>query len=333
MKSVLIHLPWQYSQHPPLLRQTPEGNGVWKGYRFYIHEAPEVCDYEVVFAGHQGLIQSSVAKRDSLFIAGEPPSIKKYADPYLAQFGGVISSDAEINHPRSILAQQGHPWFCGRKFIASGKGIPVKGYDDYVEESSIPKTKLMSVVCSDKQTRPGHRKRFEFVQRLKAVFGDDLDLFGTGQNLIEDKADAIRPYQYHIAIENSAYPHYWTEKLSDCYLEGAYPFYAGCPNIGDYFSDDAYAAINLDDLDASVEVIRAVIKRDQYQQSIQALHKAKLQVLNEYNFFNVIAEYFDAMSILEDKKKGGRFTAYPSKYFRKGVFYQAAFRMRCFLSR
>jgi len=332
MKSVFLQMPSSGVKPAPVLRQTPGSSGVWKGYQFFVDEVPKVCDYLVVFAGTSGVPRVSLSKDSTLFIAGEPPSIKKYSESYLAQFGAVISPDPELRHPKNRLTQQGHPWFCGRKFVAQGKGLPVKGYDDYQAEKSIPKTKLMSVVCSDKQSRPGHRKRFEFVQRLKEVFGDQLDLFGTGQNLIEDKADAIRPYQYHIAIENSAYPHYWTEKLSDCYLEESFPIYAGCSNIDEYFSEDAFATISLNDFDGAVEVIRSVIKRDQYSQSVQALHTAKMQVLNEYNFFNVMTNFFDSIDI-DCAQKHEDFTAYPAKYFQKNAFYQCLYRMGYFFKR
>ena len=281
----------------------------------------EPCDYAVVFAGQCGMIREKIAKHKTLFIAGEPPAIKKYSEDYLAQFGSVICSDVELSHSDKHMYQQGYPWFCGLKFLDGGKKIAVKTYDDFASDADVKKTRLLSVVCSDKQSKPGHKKRFEFVARLKEVFGDDLDLYGTGQNPVDDKSDAIRPYQYHIAIENSSTQHYWTEKLSDCYLEQAYPFYAGCPNLEEYFSTDAYTTIDIDDPEGAVNLIRRAIEEDRYGSAQKALAKARKDVLEKYNLFNLIVEHFEKLEE-QSETVSEHFRAFPAKWFRKGPFYK-----------
>lgn len=49
------------------------------------------------------------------------------------------------------------------------------------------KTKLISVITSNKAFTKGHLKRIEFVEKLKAYYGDKLDVFGQGFNSFEDK--------------------------------------------------------------------------------------------------------------------------------------------------
>jgi len=327
MHTVRLHLPWETNQFPSLFRQTPNGSEVWKNLRFCINEGPEACDFLVVFAGQTGMIQEPINKANTLFIAGEPPEIKKYPAAYLAQFGSVICSDPELSHPNKRLYQQGYPWFCGIRFTDSGEKLAVKTYDDFKQDSRIEKTKLLSVVCSDKCSKPGHRKRFEFVKHLKEAFGDELDLFGTGQNPIGDKTDAIRPYKYHIAVENSSAPDYWTEKLSDCYLEEAFPFYAGCPNLNRYFPDDAYARIDLDDPEGTIRTIRRAMQEDWHQRSIAALRSAKQRVLDQYNLFNLISEHITQMADLKNPDSSN-FKAYPSKWFRKGPLFRLKFTLK-----
>lgn len=327
MLTVRLHLPWKTKQIHPLFRQTPEERGIWKNIQFYINEGTEKCDYIVVFAGHHGLIREALRKENTLFIAGEPPAIKQYSEAYLAQFGSIICSDPESSHPNKQLHQQGYPWFCGLKFAENGEKIFVKSYNDFKQDTKIKKTKLLSVVCSDKQSKPGHRKRFEFVQRLKKVFGDEMDLFGTGQNPIADKSEAIRPYKYHIAIENSVAPDYWTEKLSDCYLEEAYPFYAGCPNIDKYFSSSAYSIIDLDDPSASIDMIQKTIATNHYEAAISHIQEAKRQVLDEYNLFNLITDQIEKMKPSTTTPPTKAFEAYPNKWFTKGPLYRLKFRL------
>lgn len=327
MRTVKIHLPWRNKLPPPLFRQTQKNEGIWKHFKFLINEDEGECDFIVVFAGQNDIIKEPINKRNSLFIAGEPPAIKRYPAPYLAQFGSVICSDPKTHHPNKQLRQQGYPWFCGIRFDPSGEQHSVKSYDDFKLDSEIKKTKLLSVVCSDKQSKSGHKKRFQFVQKLKEAFGDELDLFGTGQHPIADKSEAIRPYKYHIAIENSEAPHYWSEKLSDCYLEEAFPFYSGCPNLQDYFSKDAYAPIDLDDPDASVRQIKRAIAEDRYAKSINALQKAKTQILDDYNLFNLITEHFENTDQTKTSQ-GDTFIAYPSKWFKKGPLYRLKYKIK-----
>ncbi|MBT8045306.1 MAG: hypothetical protein KJO79_10185 [Verrucomicrobiae bacterium] len=309
-----------------LLRQTPDGMGVWNGIRFVINNPGEHCDFLVVFGSGHTTIHDRVRKENTLFIASEPPAIKTYPENYLAQFGSVITSDQQTVHPDITFRQQGYPWFCG---LTEGA---IKTYDDYKSEDEINKTKTISVVCSSKCNKPGHRKRFEFVKRLKEVMGDELDLYGNGQNFVPDKADAIRPYKYHIAIENSVSPHYWSEKLADSYLEAAFPFYCGCPNIDSYFHEDAYRVINLDDLDGTVRMIREAMANDLYERSRQALQKAKLKVLDDYNLFNVITEHIHQRGYPQNPYAPA-YKAYPGKWFRKGPLYRLKFSLREILKR
>ena len=327
MKSIVIHFPWKAELQSPILRQTPGNNGIWKDYQFHVNKASGAYDFLVVYGGNRSLINTPLPKKNTLFIASEPPSIKKYSESYLSQFGGVICTDSEHRHPNLQLQQQGYPWFSGIRFLQDGSEVATKHYDDYKRDSVIQKSKLLSVVCSTKQSKPGHRKRFEFVQRLKEELGDELDWFGNGQDSVADKADAIRPYQYHIVIENSSYKHYWTEKLSDCFLEGAFPFYAGCPNIGEYFPHQAYQTIDLNKPEEAVQLIRTAIRTDRYQQSLEALKEAKRQVLDDYNLFNMITEYFDRVSEATPNEKQA-FKAYPEKWHKKGPLYRMLSKVR-----
>jgi hypothetical protein len=330
MKTVRLYTSAKPEHAQNLLRQTPNSSGVWKDTKFYINDGPEPCDFIVIFGGFSEIIQCPIPKERTLFIIGEPPSIKTYPQKYIAQFGSVICSNPEIKHPNRKTYQQGYPWFCGRQFFESGEQPIVKTYDDFKQEPLIIKTKLLSVVCSDKCSTSGHKQRFEFVSQLKEAFGNEMDLFGFGQNHILDKSDAIRPYKYHIVIENSIAPDYWTEKLADCYLEEAFPFYAGCPNLKRYFPDKAYSLINLDDPEETIRTIRQAIAEDWHKESVKALHKSKQLVLDNYNLFNLITDHITNMGDLETPPKSA-FNLYPSKWFRKGPCYRLKLRFNRFL--
>jgi len=138
-----------------------------------------------------------------------------------------------------------------------------------------------------------HRKRFEFAKLLKAHFGDKMDLFGRGLNEIEDKWDALEPYQYHVAIENSAVNDYWTEKLADAFLAGCHPIYYGCPNIDRYFDPSSLTPIDIDQPEKATAVIEACIAQNQYEASKDLIWEARTMVLDRYNLFALIADYIE----------------------------------------
>ena len=66
-------------------------------------------------------------------------------------------------------------------------------------------------------------------------FKDKIDFFGFGIKDLKNKKDAIDPYLFSIAIENSKHDNYWTEKIADVFLGNTMPIYYGCNNIYDFF--------------------------------------------------------------------------------------------------
>ena len=107
------------------------------------------------------------------------------------------------------------------------------------------------------------------VERLVRHFGSRLSRYGRGFKPIPDKAEAILPYRYHITLENSSVKDYWTEKLADAYLGGAYPLYWGCPNLADYFPSDAFTMIDIDDPDTAIATIEKAIDNDYFPKAVK----------------------------------------------------------------
>jgi hypothetical protein len=273
---------------PELLRQSPGGSGIWGNYRFVTDPALDRCDLWVVF---DGLMRSETVRCPvgaTLLITGEPPSFKRYAPRFVAQFGTVLTCQHEIRHRRRILRQQALPWHIGRRQLAHQTLGFTNDYDRLRSLRSFPKSRRVSVITSDKTLTPGHQRRLDFVNRLRAHFGDRLDVFGRGLCEIEDKWDAIAPYEYHITLENNVVPDYWTEKLADAFLGGAYPLYAGCPNIHDYFPRECLRVLDYDDPDSSIAIIEECLSSDVAARSRDAILAARDLVLDRYNFFPTV---------------------------------------------
>lgn len=102
------------------------------------------------------------------------------------------------------------------------------------------KTKLLSIIASNKNFATGHHLRIEVINKLKSK----MDVYGRGWNPIADKTDGLKDYMFSIAIENNKSDYYFTEKLLDCFATGTVPIYYGCPSIGDIFNPDGIIMVN-----------------------------------------------------------------------------------------
>jgi hypothetical protein len=273
----------------PLLRQTPAGDGRWGDVRFVPHHDGVACDAWVVYDGLLGPQRAVCPPDNVLFVAAESPAIKTYDRRFLAQFEAVLTCQAEMEHPRPILSQQAQPWMVGVMRPTEAESDDRFGYRQLARPLPA-KTRLVSVVCSNKAITPDHRARVRFLEALAARLGPRIDVFGRGHGWVADKWDAIAPYRYHIALENCRVPHYWTEKLADAYLGGAFPIYHGCPNIADYFPADAYAPIDVTDGDAAVAAVERVLEADPAARCEESLARARGLVLDRYNLFPVLAD-------------------------------------------
>ncbi|MHC5055899.1 MAG: FkbM family methyltransferase [Planctomycetota bacterium] len=273
-----------------ILRQTPGGEGRWGSCVFHVNEDVGECDYWVVYDRPAEPEAAVCPPANVILITGEPPSVATYPTEFLAQFGRVVTCHEALDHPDVLIRQQGMPWHVGRRQREHVNVEWTKGYDELKSITTPQKTRTLSVICSTKKNTKGHRRRNRFVEALKRRLGDSVDLFGRGRTEVEDKWDALAPYEYTVALENCSHPHYWTEKIADAYLAEAFPFYFGCPNLEEYFPAESFRRIDLDDIEGSVEAIRSAVEEDVCAGAREALGAAKEAVLERYNLFALAAE-------------------------------------------
>lgn len=273
-----------------LKRQTPNGAGCIGDYRFYINEAVERPDFLVVRdKAFRTAFDIDIAPENTLLVVGEPRSVVLFPDGFVRQFGKVLSCQPEMRGANVVHTHAILPWYVGTDFSHAGGEVRL-GYDDFKTAPPPVKTRLLSVITSNKIFTRGHQRRLDFVRRLQAHYGDRIDVFGRGLRDFGDKWEVLAPYKYHIAIENSTSRYYWTEKLTDCFLTDTFPVYYGCTNAADYFPSEAFAVFDLCRFDAAVRLIDALIARDAWEASRAARAEAKALVLDRYNLFHVIAE-------------------------------------------
>lgn len=274
----------------PVIRQTPANSGEWKGYKFFINENIEECDYWVVF--NSLLSKREITKcnpNNTIFLTAEPNTNKNYPARFLNQFANIITSQREIKHRSVTYLHQGLPWFVN------------KSYDELMQTHFVGKKKQISIITSNKQFTDGHKKRYAFTMALKEYFGDAIDHYGRGIRNFEDKWEALAPYKYSIAIENSVGNDYLSEKLYDCYLAHTFPFYFGCPNVDQYFSDKSYLNIDINNLDSSKRIIENILNdTSHYERNLVYLIEAKKKYLDTYNLFPLITNFIES-KLIKDK--------------------------------
>lgn len=299
-------------------RQTINGSGTSDDglYKFFINEIDEKPDFIVVKGkGIDCEKYVDVPKERTMLVTCEPYGIVGYPRGYCDQFGMVLACQPELkvsptSGTRLVNTPAVLPWYVGAVF-RNGKGVATMNRED-LQRATPEKSKFMSVITTKKAFTKGHVDRLRFIKKLKEHYGDRVDVYGYGFKDFEDKWEVIAPYKYHIVIENSTCDFYWTEKLADCYLGGAYPLYHGCTNIGDYFPQGAYTAVDIRDFDGFVKAVERVERERAFENSGPQLAEAKQLVLGKHNMFNIIAAAFDA---IEDTTTTGRALLKPAKCF------------------
>jgi len=107
------------------------------------------------------------------------------------------------------------------------------------------KTKLVSMISSNKHSSIGHKNRLNMVEK----YVKNVDFYGRGLNTFEKKEDALKDYMFSIAIENLKYDNYFTEKLTDCFACGTVPIYYGSDWVIDNLFDSRGVIKLTDDFD------------------------------------------------------------------------------------
>ncbi|MCY2985731.1 MAG: glycosyltransferase family 10 [Planctomycetota bacterium] len=295
----------------PVLRQVPRAVPNWCNHEF-VKECSEERIVDAWFV-YDNLLKPEthrVDRRKTMLITGEPPSIRRYRSVFTSQFGAVRTSHSAIEHPQIIRGHEAQVWHFGMHSCRTHPEI--LDYDTLANMSRPKKTKLLSVISSNKAITEDHRQRLRFVDALKKAFGDQIDVFGRGIRDVPDKADAIWDYKYHIVLENDHSELYMSEKLPDGFLGWTFPFYSGSTHADKSFPEGSFARIDMYDPVRSIETIRSHVQSNSYETSIEQLEKARKIVLDELNLFAVLCKTYDAMEAsLSSQKRLAQNTVRP----------------------
>ena len=188
-------------------------------------------DYTHALLLNNTYVNLDLPKENVLGLAFEPPEFLGLSAPYMEwaktkmkhYYLGVKIDDTFINH----YGFQWHHWF---------KDI----------NHNPNKTKLMSIVFSNKKTTFGHQYRWELINEILKT-NLDIDIYGFGCNTLNstdsrvkggfDYNEPYKDYLYSICIENTQYDDYISEKFNDCLIDKTIPVYFGARKSKKYFND------------------------------------------------------------------------------------------------
>jgi hypothetical protein len=277
----------------PILRQIPRRSANWCRHDFSRTSTGQALDAWIVYDNLLQPETNRIDRRRTMLVTAEPPSVRRYRSVFTSQFGSIRTSHSSVVHPNVVLGHEAQVWHYGMH--PSRSHAQILDYDDLASMKPPAKTKLLSVISSNKAVTDDHRQRLRFVEELKSAFGDQIDVFGRGIRDIPDKADAIWDYQYHIALENDHSAYYMSEKLPDSFLGWSFPFYSGSTYADGVFPQRSFARIDMYDPARSIATIQSHIEASSYPKNVDAIGMARNIVLDKLNLFAVLCDAYDSM--------------------------------------
>jgi len=312
MALVRIVKDWDW---PDLLRQTPDGRGIWDGIHFTLDDVME-CDYLVMLNNRMKTETRAVCPPEHVWAIMQEPYEKGFSDWMVEGhecFARVLTHHIPSEDPKYVASHPAIPWHVNRTF-------------DQLISCPIPeKTNGLSWVIGDAMDLPGHIRRWSFLEFIgKANL--PVDVYGKKIRYIEDKWDGLAPYRYALAIENNSGPDCWTEKLADCFLTWTLPFYYGCTNLESYFPEESFVRIDITRPRESIEKIRAAMAGQTWEKRIPALEEARNLVLQKYQMFPHLSRLIAAQP--EESRKKVNLTIPPYRRSTRAFWHRAGYKLK-----
>lgn len=255
---------------PQTLDMTPGSLGVIGDYT--IHLEPKLGTlYEWVFCYEKVITPTSIIVREgnTVFIPGEPESIKGFSTPFINQFNYLFSFRADLRRQfKGNIIEGGYcltPWRLDLDTQKEREGVMRNiRTRDQIKTSTLQKTNFMSYIFSGKTGTPLHRARLKLAQAINNTLGDAVHLYSdlpqVPRKTSPTKSVALDSYLYSICVENTLSEGYFTEKVVDSILTGTIPLYAGCPNIKEFLPNyDDFFSIDIWDINSIIEKIKDIM--------------------------------------------------------------------------
>lgn len=139
------------------------------------------------------------------------------------------------------------------------------------------KSKLVSMIASNKKWAPGHKLRHQIAHDLSEEF--NIDLWGVGYKSFPSlgKNLALNDYMYTIVAQNSQVDTFFTDFV-DPLITGTVPIFWGTKEVKNIFNPDGFIIFdNIDEL----RIIMSQIGPEDYQKRMSAI-KENFEIAKKY---------------------------------------------------
>lgn len=263
------------------------------GCEFVVGE-PDQADWLVTVFYTKRALTTSIPRQRRILLMTEPGGY--YPPDYVNQFGILVSPfivpgfDGIWHQSHGALGN-----FFGMEYLPQG-GVRTRYDYRALVDLPVPEERSddISLVISSKTQLAGHRERLRFLEQARRALGPRLHVYGRGFAPVAVKADAILPYKYHLVLENTVMPSYWTEKIGDAYLGYAFPIVSGPPDLDRWFPPDSFAAIDIAQPDAAIATIIKAMDGALYENRFAAILEARRRLMRSERLAPVIARVIAA---------------------------------------
>lgn len=176
-------------------------------------------------------IVDKVKSRLKIFWLLEPRAVHPY------EYNRIIELENKFDY---ILTYDTHLLSRGPKYI---KYVVAQSRVD--NPFIAPKSKMVSMIASNKTMTEGHRFRHSLAQKFSNKF--NIDMWGSGYKTFTSKNDPLMDYYFSISVMNCKVDNFFTEVLVDNFMLGTVPIFWGCPNIDEYFDPRGIITFNTEE--------------------------------------------------------------------------------------
>ena len=254
---------------------------------------PVSADYHVVYGIRDSLKIPNPPER-LIFVVSEPPEIREYNLDILRNYGLIVGASfprvSALPHFRHVTGIA--PWWLGVSSSTENH------YETHEGETALTRERLaalrqpaedkLSVIMSTKARTPDQVQRIRLVEYLASKFSD-LAIFGVGHNSVDDKADVLTRFRYHLAVENSSHAGYWTEKLADPILTQCFTFYGGHRSYAKDFPGNGIKLIDPYQPEKVYRLISQAMESGTWEKAAEDRNRHKESILSEHSFHRKIS--------------------------------------------
>ena len=294
---------WQTDILFLLKKNTPNNSSIWKNIEGT--NDINICDYIVIL---DDLDKSLLQK-------GE-----KYFKTIIKNYDKIIFFQRENSH---FVKQRRKSWFVKnilplvkKKYRYEDKFLytftPANflnmSYDELKKLSYKQKQKNISCIVSSKNIHKNYQKRMDFIKIYSNKYPNSIEIFGKGwnksmlgnnfkgelgnyhrhdTNKTLSKFNGLYPYTYSICLENFPNDYIVSEKITDALLSWCMPIYWGSKYTSEYFPEDAFHLIDLDDPNVYEKVYK-ISQTPITEKNITAIKQARGIILDKLNIWEQI---------------------------------------------